>query len=128
MAGSSPHLPALSDSARAAAVAEVSRQLKVLADTLQLSQAQRDQVRPIVLENAYQLRQLRMKYAAMDRTPANFAAMQKEAGSLRESSDAKMSQVLSAEQMAKYKKWREDMMSRARARLGAADSTAKTHP
>ena len=63
--------PVLSDSVRALVRNEVLTQLKQMADALKLSQEQRDKARPILLDAAYQIRQLRLKYGAMDRTPAN---------------------------------------------------------
>ena len=126
-AAAAPRMPALSDSARAALKAEVGHQLKQLADTLNLSQEQRDKARPILLDHAYQLRQIRMKYAAVDRTPANRAALQKDVANLRDATDAKLAGVFTPEQMAAYKSWREQSMTRAKSRMGVADSTAAGH-
>ncbi|HTO92392.1 MAG TPA: hypothetical protein VMJ70_14775 [Candidatus Sulfotelmatobacter sp.] len=120
-------MPALSDSARAALKAEVGHQLKQLADTLNVSQEQRDKARPILLDHAYQLRQIRMKYAAVDRTPANRAALQKDVANLRDATDAKLAGVFTPEQMAAYKSWREQSMTRVKSRMGVADSTAAGH-
>lgn len=121
-----PAMPALSDSARAAVRAQVSKELKTMADTLKLTQEQRDKARPILLDHAYKLRQLRDKYAGMERTPENRAAMQKEAASLREATDAKLTALLTGDQMTAFKRWREEGMGRARAKLGVpADSTRK---
>jgi hypothetical protein len=118
--------PLMSDSAKAAVRAEVTKQLKTMADTLKLTQEQRDKARPILLDHAYQMRQLRNKYAGMERTPENRAAMQKDAAALRDATDAKLAAVLTGDQMTAYKKWRDEAMGRARAKMSMpADSTKK---
>jgi hypothetical protein len=124
-AESASGLPTLSDAERAAARAEVQRQLKQMADSLQLTKEQRDKARPIMLDAAYQLKQVRDKYAAMEKSPANREAMTKEVRTLREGNDAKLAAVLSPEQMAKYKAMRDVHLTKARAKMGIADSTAK---
>jgi 2-oxoglutarate dehydrogenase E1 component len=119
-----PAMPAaLSDSARAAVKAQVEKELKAMADTLKLTPAQRSKARPIMLEHAYQVRELRTKYAAAPRTPETREAMAKDMQSLREGTDAKLAEVMSAEQMSKYKEMRDAMMNRVRARMSAADSS-----
>lgn len=112
-------IPALSDSARSATREEVGKQLKMLADSLNLTQQQRDKVRPILMAHVTQMKMIRDKYAAMDRTPENREAMKKDAMTLRDATDAKLAGVLTPDQMTKYKAWRESMMSKAKDRMGA---------
>jgi hypothetical protein len=115
--------PALSDSARAAVKAQVEKELKAMADTLKLTPAQRSKARPIMLEHAYQVRELRTKYAMAPRTPETREAMTKDMQSLRDATDGKLAEVMSGEQMTKYKEMRDAMLNRARARMSAADSS-----
>ena len=99
-------------------------QLKQMADALKLSQEQRDKARPILLDAAYQIRQLRLKYGAMDRTPVNREAMTKDIRALREATDAKLASVLTSDQMAQYKKSRDEKLAKVRTKMGIADTTA----
>jgi Spy/CpxP family protein refolding chaperone len=116
--------PVLSDSVRALVRNEVQTQLKQTADELKLTQEQRDKARPILLDAAYQIRQLRLKYGVMDRTPANREAMTKEVRALREATDAKLAGVLTPDQMAQYKKTRDEKLAKVRTKMGMADTTA----
>lgn len=119
-----PGMPAaLSDSTRAALKAQVEKELKAMADTLKLTPAQRTKARPIMLEHAYQVRQLRTKYAMAPRTPETREAMAKDMQSLRDATDGKLAEVMSGEQMTKYKEMRDAMLNRARAKMSAADSS-----
>ncbi len=113
-----PAMPTLSDSARAAIKAQIGRELKAMADTLKLTPDQRARARTILLDQGYQLHNLREKYMAMPRTPENRAAMTKEMQALRDSTDARLVNVLSADQMARYKKWREERLTTARSKMG----------
>ena len=115
-------VPAMSDSARAAFRAEVQRQLKQMADSLKITPAQRTTLRPILLDHAYQVKQLRDKYVAMERTPANREAMAKEMQTLRDATDAKLAAVLSGEQMAGYKKMRDEQLAKVRAKMGGGEA------
>jgi ribonuclease HII len=114
---------ALPDSVRTAIKAQVEKELKAMADSLKLTSAQREKIRPIILDHAYQLRQLRAKYATQPRTPETGEAMMKDAMAIREATDAKLAGAMSAEQMVRYKQMRDEMMERAKARMGVADST-----
>jgi hypothetical protein len=116
-----PKSVAMPDSARAAFRAEVQRQLKQMADSLKLSPEQRNNARPILLEHAYQVKQLRDKYAAMEKTPANREAMTKEMQTLREATDAKLAGVLSGDQMAQYKKMRDEQLAKVRTKVGGGE-------
>jgi hypothetical protein len=124
-----PVAPPMSDSLRTAARAEVTRQLKMMADSLKLTKEQRDKARPILLDAAYQMREMRMKYSAMERTPANRDAMMGEMKTMREATDAKLAAVLSPDQMTQYKQMRDAALAKARTRMGmaapAADTTKK---
>jgi ribonuclease HII len=108
---------ALTDSARLAFRAEVDRQLKQMADSLKLSPQQRANARPILLDHAYQVKQLRDKYSPMERTAANREAMTKEMQTLRNATDGKLAGVLSADQMTQYKAMRDAALVKVRAKL-----------
>ena len=58
--------PTLSDSTRAALKSQIERELKAMADTLKLTPEQRAKARPILLDHAYQVKQLREKYARQE--------------------------------------------------------------
>jgi len=118
IADSALKMPAMSDSGRRAFRAEVERQLKQMADSLKLSPQQRANARPMLLEHAYQVKQLRDKYAAMERTPANREAMTKEMQALRDANDAKLAGVLSEDQMTRYKAMRDQQLAKVRAKMG----------
>lgn len=113
-----PTMPALSDSMRAALRAQAEREVKTWADSLKLTPEQKDKARPIILDQAYQAKQLRLKYSSMPKTPGLQEAMTRDLKALRESGDAKLAQVLTGEQMTKYKTLRDAMMARGRAKLG----------
>jgi len=93
---------------------EVDRQLKAMADSLKLTSQQRTSLRPILVDHANQLRQLHDKYAPV--TPANREAMMKEVQTLRDATDSKMAGVLSADQMAQFKKMRDEQLAKMRAK------------
>ena len=126
-------LPAPADSARAALTSQIDRQLKEMADSLKLTPEQRAKARPILLDQAHQVKQLRDKYATREKTPAVMDAMKKEMQVLRDTTDARLAQVLTADQMAQYRKKRDEGLIRARAKPGitgmpgapAADSAGK---
>lgn len=113
---------AMTDSARLAFRADVDRQLKQMADTLKLSPQQRANARPILLDHAYQVKQLRDKYAPMERTPANREAMTKEMQTLRDATDAKLAGVLSADQLTQYKTMRDAALVKMRAKMASTEA------
>jgi len=125
---SGPKAPALSDSARAALRSEIDHQLKAMADTLKLTPDQRAKARPILLDHAYQVKQLRDKYATQEKTPAVVEAMKKDMQVLRDANDAKLAMVLTGEQMAQYKKMRDEGLARGRAKLGITGMPAAPAP
>jgi septal ring factor EnvC (AmiA/AmiB activator) len=86
---------------------EVQQQLKMMADQLKMTPDQRDKAKAILTDQAAQLKQMRTKYAGMPKTAENKEAMKKDMMALREDTDSKMSQVLSADQMTQYKAMRE---------------------
>jgi hypothetical protein len=110
------------DSTRAAIKAQVEHQLKAMADTLKLTADQRAKVKPILMGQADQVKALRAKYMGQAKTPETQAAMAKEMQAIREAGDAKLAQVLSADQMTQYKAWRDAMMAKAKAKMGAMES------
>jgi collagenase-like PrtC family protease len=116
---------AMSDSARRALRVEVEGQLQQMADSLKLSPQQRDSARVILLNQAFQLQQLRDKYTAMDRSPANRQAMMKEMQTLRDVSDARLAGVLSGEQMTNYKRMRAEQVAKMRSRMGGQTPPAE---
>ena len=118
-----PMPAALSDTARAALRAQVERELGAMADSLKLTSAQRSKARPIMLDHAYQLRGLRTKYSTAPRTPETREAMAKDMQTIREATDAKLAEIMSGEQMAKYKQMREEMLTRARSKMSTPDTT-----
>ena len=119
-----PPMPAaLSDSARAAVRAQVEKELKAMADSLKLTPSQRSKARPILLEHAYQLRELRTKYATHPRTAETREAMAKDAQTLRDATDAKLAEIMSGDQITRYKQMRDEMLTRARSRMSVPDST-----
>jgi len=119
-----PKAVTLSDSARAEVVAQITRQLKEMADSLKLTTDQRAKARPILLDHGYQVKQLREKYATQERTPAITEEARKEMQVLRDATDTKLAQVLTADQMAQYKKKRDEELARARALMGMAAPAA----
>ena len=120
--------PMLSDSARAALRAQIDRQLREMADSLKLTPEQRSKARPILLDHAYQLKQLRDKYAGQERTPAAMETVRKEMHVLRDSTDAKLAHVLTADQMAHFKKWRDEGLTRARSKMGMTEPPGMAAP
>ncbi len=116
-------LATVPDSARSALRAQIAKELKQMADTLQLTPEQREKARPILLDQASKVRQLRDKYAPMPRTPENRAAMQKEMQTLRDASDTNLGAVLTADQMTRYKAWRDARLAAVRSRMGMPEAT-----
>jgi hypothetical protein len=114
----------MSDAERASIRAEITRQLQQMADSLKLSPDQKEQARPILMDHANQLRQLRNKYVAMPKTPANRQAMVKEAAAIRSSTDARLAKVLSADQMTTFRRMRDEMRSTLKVRMNAPGKTA----
>jgi hypothetical protein len=117
-------VPTLSDSSRTALKSQIERELKAMSDTLKLSPEQKAKARPILLDHAYQVKQLRAKYAAQEKTPAVTDEMKKEMQTLRDATDGKLAQVLTGEQMAGYKKWRDEGLSRMRSKMGMTPPSA----
>jgi len=113
---------AMTDAQRTAFRTEVDHQLKQMADSLKLTPQQRANARPILLDHAYQVKQLRDKYVGMERTPANREAMTKEMQTLREATDTKLAGVLSADQMTQYKKMRDEQLARVRSRVAGGET------
>lgn len=121
----------MSDADRVALRGELERQLKALADSLKLTPDQRAQARPILLDQAYQLRQIRQKYAAQEKTPANQEAMKKEVQQLRDATDHKLGAVFTVHQMEQFKAKREAWLGQAKARPaapGTANAAAGAAP
>ena len=108
----------LSDSTRTALKAEIERELKTAADSLKLTPEQRAQARPILLDQAYQVRALRDKYAKQERTQATADAMRKDIQAIREATDNRLSAVLTVQQMNQFKAKREEWLGRTRTRMG----------
>ena len=108
----------LSAQERAALRAEIDRALKAMADSLKLTPTQRSQARPILLDHAYQVKQVRERYATQERTQPVLQAMQNDLQVLRDTTDAKMSRVLHSDQMAGYLANRDQWLNRLRARMG----------
>jgi ABC-type uncharacterized transport system permease subunit len=115
---SGPKAPTLSDSARAALRSQIDRELKAMGDSLKLTPEQRAKARPILLDHAYQVKQLRDKYATQEKTPAVMDSMKKDMQVLRDATDGKLALVLTGEQMAQYKKMRDEGLARARSKMG----------
>jgi hypothetical protein len=114
---------------RAALRAEIDRSLKSMADSLKLTPTQRAQARPILLDHAYQVKQLRERYATQERTQPVLQAMQSDLQVLRDTTDAKMARVLHSDQMAGYMMNRDQWLSRLRTRMGVtAPKTAAAPP
>jgi hypothetical protein len=113
-------IPALSDSARSATREQATRELKILADSLNLTQEQRDHVRPILMAHATQMKMIRDKYTGKQPTPENRDAMKKDILALRDVTDGKLARVLTPDQMTKFKAWRDEMASRMNAKLSGA--------
>ena len=128
MATDAPQAITLSDSTKAAIRAQVTRELTALADTLKLTPEQRAKARPIMLEHGYQLMQLRDKYVVQGRTPAVAEEMRKEAQALRADTDTKLALVFTGEQMAVYKKKRDEGLTRMRSKMGVAAPAAPAVP
>jgi hypothetical protein len=87
--------------------AEAQRQLKMMSEQLKLTPDQQDKAKAILMDQAAQLKQMRAKYAGMEKNDANKAAMKKDWQDIRDAGDAKMAEVLSADQMTQYKAMRE---------------------
>jgi len=103
---------------RAALRAEIDRELKSMADSLKLTPSQRSHTRPILLDHAYQVKQLRERYATQERTPQVIESMQRDMQVLRDTTDAKMARVLHSDQMAGYMANRDQWLNKLRARMG----------
>ena len=127
-AASAAGLPALSDSARTAIKSQIELELKALGDTLKLTPDQKAKARPILLDHAYQVKQLRDKFATQQKTPAVVESMQKEMQGMRESTDGKLAMVLTGEQMVGYKKWRDEGLTRMRSKMGIQGTTPPAAP
>jgi hypothetical protein len=117
----------LSEADREAIRTQISRELTALADTLKLTPEQRAKARPILLDQANQLRQLRVKYAAQAKSAAVTEEMKKEVQLLRDATDARLAQVFTSEQMAVYKVKRDAGVTKLRSKQGGA-ATAATPP
>jgi hypothetical protein len=100
---------------------EVQRQLKMMADQLKLTPDQRDKCKAILTDNAAQLKQIHAKYTGMEKNDANKAAMKKDMTDLRDASDAKMAEVLSADQMTQYKAMREAHMAKMKQNMAGRE-------
>ena len=100
------------------------RELKQMADSLKLTQDQRDKARPILLDQGYQLKQVRTRYAAMEKTPETTQAMTRDIHALRAATDAKLAQVFTGEQMTEYKRMRDAALARLRTKVGAPATPA----
>jgi len=124
VSASAAKLPPLPDSTRAALRSEIERELKAMADSLKLSQEQRAQARPIFLDQAYQLKQIREKYAAQEKSPAVMDAMKKDVQALREATDTRLGAVFTVNQMAHFKAKREAWLGQTKARLTGATNAA----
>ena len=100
---------------------EVQRQLKMMADSLKMTPDQREKAKVILMDHANQLKQMRTKYAGMEKNDANKAAMKKDMESLRDATDAKMAQVLSADQMTQYKAMRDAHMAKMKEHMAGRE-------
>ena len=108
----------LSAAERAALRAEIDRALKSMADSLKLTPTQRAQARPILLDHAYQVKQLRERYSTQERTQPVVESMQRDLQVMRDTTDAKMARVLHSDQMTGYMMNRDQWLARLRARMG----------
>ena len=97
---------------------QVSQQLKTLADSLNLTPDQRAKAKPILMDQATGLKQIRSKYASLAKTPENVAAMKAEVLKLRDATDTKLGTVLSAPQMTAYKAKRDQWVKSAATKMG----------
>ena len=100
---------------------EVQRQLKTMSQQLKLTPDQRDKAKAILMDQASQLKQMRTKYAGMEKNDANKAAMKKDVEDLRDATDAKMAEVLSADQMTQYKAMREAQKAKMKEKMAGRE-------
>jgi hypothetical protein len=101
---------------------EVQRQLKVMADSLKMTPEQREKAKPILMDHANQLKDMRAKYTSMEKTPANKEAMKKDMLALRDATDAKLAQVLNADQMTQYKAMRDAQWAKTKAKMAGREA------
>jgi hypothetical protein len=82
---------------------EQSERLQKMIQRLKLTDEQVAKVKSILADKQVQADQLRAKFKGQTATPESKAAMEKAHKDLRADTDAKLAQVLSADQMAEYK-------------------------
>lgn len=122
-----PKAASLSDSARAALRSQIDRQLKSMADSLKLTPEQRAKARPILLDHAYQVKKLHDRYVVQPKTPASMEAVKKEMQGLRDSTDAKLAHVFTADQMIHYKRMRDEALTNHRSAMGIPSTPDTAH-
>ena len=114
------------DTSQAAIEAEVRHRMHEMAEQLKLTPDQKEKLKPIVEDQATQMRAIRAKYMSMPRTPDNREAMMKELKALQEANDPRLASVLSADQMAKLKKMREENRAQMRQRMKTSSASASS--
>jgi len=112
----------MSDSEKNAYKAEAEKQLNQMATELKLTPDQKAKAKPILLDHAAQVKALRDKYSAMEKTPATRESMTKEMHALRDATDGKLTGVLSASQMTSYKTMRDAQITKMRASLSSTET------
>jgi len=114
------------DTSQAAVEAEVRHRMHEMAEQLKLTPDQKEKLKPIMQDQATQMRAIRAKYVSMPRTPENREAMMKELKALQEANDPRLASVLSADQMAQLKKMREENRAQMRQRMKTSSASASS--
>jgi Spy/CpxP family protein refolding chaperone len=91
---------------------EMSRHFQKMTQRLKLTDDQVAKVKPIMQAQWAESNELRAKYKGRPATPENKAALEKAREDLHASSEAKLAQVLSADQMTEFKKMRAEHMKK----------------
>jgi hypothetical protein len=119
-AGQNPVPAPAPAAAPAPQVAQAQERLKQLEERLSLTPEQKEQLRPVLVDELQQMKALREKSQAGDRGRRDRRKLARDLRSIQSETDKKLRAILSEPQMAEMKKvreeWRQQMRDRAQAR------------
>lgn len=118
LAALAPALPVQQQPAKKQERMERAQQrLQEAKERLKLTPEQEEQMKPIVMEEIRQLKAVRDKYAG-DPNRRSRMKMAREMRGIQSDTEGKIGKILSKEQMAEWKKMREEWRAQARERMG----------
>jgi Spy/CpxP family protein refolding chaperone len=95
----------------------LTKQLQEMAERLKLSEEQKEQIRAILEAQVKEMQELREKTMSEGRSQSSMSQMREGMQKIQKDTDANLEEILTAEQMAEYKKIRQEQQEERRKRM-----------